>query len=122
MRPTVLGSRVCLRRALDNLLENARQHTPAGSQIEVTLDVDYQSTILMVRDEGPAVPASLRERVFEPFYTTREVGNGLGLAVVRMVAQAHGGTVRFLDGPGGTVRLAIPHQRVLNGLSLQGVP
>ncbi len=54
-----------------------------------------------VRDDGPGVPAALREQIFTPFFTTREKGTGLGLAFVREIVRDHGGDVAVRDAPGG---------------------
>ena len=54
-----------------------------------------------VRDDGPGVPAELREKIFTPFFTTREKGTGLGLAFVREIVRDHGGDVMVRDAPGG---------------------
>jgi len=113
--PTVYGSPLGLKRALANVVDNAVVHSPPGARIQVVLDVDFKFTVLEVRDEGPGIPPGLRDQVFEPFFTTRSNGNGLGLAVVRLVAQSHGGLARFVDCPrGATFRLAIPHQAAAN--------
>jgi signal transduction histidine kinase len=63
-------------------------HAPAGVRIEV-------------RDDGPGVPAELRQQIFTPFFTTREKGTGLGLAFVREIVRDHGGDVVVRDAPGG---------------------
>ena len=54
-----------------------------------------------MRDDGPGVPAALREQIFTPFFTTREKGTGLGLAFVREIVRDHGGDVVVRDAPGG---------------------
>jgi signal transduction histidine kinase len=54
-----------------------------------------------VRDGGPGVPAELREKIFTPFFTTREKGTGLGLAFVREIVRDHGGDVTVDDAAGG---------------------
>jgi signal transduction histidine kinase len=54
-----------------------------------------------VRDDGPGVPAELRESIFTPFFTTREKGTGLGLAFVREIVRDHGGDVIVESAPGG---------------------
>jgi signal transduction histidine kinase len=108
---TLRASRLALLRAIGNVLGNAIEFAPQGSCVRIILDVGEKVSI-EVRDQGPGVPAELRERVFAPFFTTRAGGNGLGLAVAQKVAQQHGGTVRFLDGPGGAVRFELPRSRM----------
>ncbi len=93
-----------LRRALRNLLENARRH--GAGTVSLTLRLQGSQAELRVCDQGPGVPAALRERIFEPFFrlpgaSEREGGVGLGLALVRSIAQRHGGSVHCEDQPGG---------------------
>jgi signal transduction histidine kinase len=93
-----------LRRAIRNLLENARRYSTGDVRVELARDGD--AAVLRVRDHGPGVPVGERERIFEPFYRlagASEVhgGVGLGLALVRSIAQRHHGTVRCEDQPGG---------------------
>ncbi|WP_322033862.1 HAMP domain-containing sensor histidine kinase [Paraburkholderia sp. J76] len=83
-------------RALDNLMINALRHAPAGGHVTVraralTDDGGERRLRLEVIDDGPGVCAAERERIFEPFVTGRPDGSGLGLAVVREIASAHGG-------------------------------
>ncbi|MPW23987.1 sensor histidine kinase [Paraburkholderia sp. CNPSo 3157] len=89
-----------LRRALDNLLLNALRHVGEGGTVTVTVERDWSGECphlrISVSDSGPGVPADQRERIFEPFVTGRADGSGLGLAVVREVASAHGGNA-YLD-------------------------
>ena len=92
----VQGVTKLLRRAVRNLLENARRH--AAGSITVTLAQAGAQALIRVCDRGPGVPADLRERIFEPFYrlpgaTERDGGVGLGLALVKSIAIRHGGTV-----------------------------
>lgn len=105
-----------LRRALDNLLVNALRHASDGGVVTVTA---RRSTLagssclrIEVFDDGPGVPPDRRERIFEPFVTGRPDGSGLGLAVVREVAVAHGGRA-YLDDPskgGACFVIEIPWQ------------
>ena len=104
-RLVVPGDERLLRRALRNLLENARRYGGAG---EITLYAQRQgaSVELRVCDRGPGVPEALRERIFEPFFrlpghAEREGGVGLGLALVKQIALRHGGRVRCEPQPGG---------------------
>ena len=93
-----------LRRLLRNLLENARRH--GAGTVSLTLRLQGAQAEIRVCDQGPGVPAALRERIFEPFFrlpgaSEREGGVGLGLALVRSIAQRHGGSVHCEDRPGG---------------------
>ncbi len=120
------GSARLLRRVLRNLLENARRYGQ-GAQgqvqpIEVEVrhgasKVGVACAEIVVRDHGPGVPVALRERIFEPFYrlpgaSEREGGVGLGLSLVRTIAQRHGGAVRCeaADGGGAQFVLTLPLQ------------
>ena len=99
-------------RAIDNLMLNALQHTPAGGTIEVTIRTGNNTIIFSVEDSGHGVPHSERERMFEPFMTTRVDGTGLGLAIVREIAEAHNGTVRYEPGrQGARFTVELPWQQ-----------
>lgn len=110
----VRARRLALVRALANVMQNAVEHSPEGRRVLVLLGGDGHQVWVEISDEGPGVPAELRERVFEPFFTTRQGGSGLGLAVARAAIEAHGGRVTLESGVGCTVRLALP--RSLTGL------
>ena len=85
-----------MHRALDNLILNAIENTPAGGSIEVAAEHRGDKLCLRVRDTGQGVPEDIRERLFEPFVTGRAEGTGLGLALVREIARAHGGEARLV--------------------------
>jgi len=94
-----------MRQALENLIENAVQHSPARSTITVTLRDDLRFgrriAILAVEDEGPGFVTADLPRVFEPFYTRRTRGTGLGLSIVQKIVEQHGGTVSAMNGQRG---------------------
>ena len=113
--PVLRGHAKLLRRLVRNLLENARRHgVRDGLPAEVTLLLRPAGGgwELVVSDQGPGVPAELRERIFEPFFrlpgaSEREGGVGLGLALVKTIAQRHGGSVRCEDHPGGGAQFVV---------------
>ncbi len=98
--------------ALVNLLDNASQHSPEASPIQVRLATPESGwAAIQVRDAGSGIPADKLDRVFDPFFTTRKAGSGLGLNLVRMIAEKHGGRAAIhnnTDGPGCTVELVLP--------------
>jgi two-component system OmpR family sensor kinase len=104
----VTGDRARLHQVLVNLLANARTHTPAGTRVVTTVAVAGEWVRLRVSDNGPGVPESLQENVFERFARgddsrARAAGStGLGLSIVAAVAQAHGGRVELESRPGET--------------------
>ena len=105
----VRGDPVWLRRALENLLGNALQHSPARSRVVVEVSPAQDAPHrwrTTVTDQGPGVDPAIRERLFERFATTRHGtgGTGLGLAIVRAVAELHGGSAKLRStGPEGAV-------------------
>jgi two-component system OmpR family sensor kinase len=112
----VLGGESRLRQVVDNLLTNARLHTPAGTPVHVRLASEGKRLVLEVSDEGPGVPAEEADRIFERFHrldrsrARSKGGVGLGLAIVRSVVEAHGGTVVYRPRPGGgsLFRVSLP--------------
>ena len=111
-----LCDKMLLRRVLANLVENAVQaaeaaHREPAVRIEVAEEIkDGQSTAcLFVDDNGPGVAAEQRERIFDPYVTTKEHGTGLGLAIVRKIILDHGGDVRAsaVPGPLGGARFIV---------------
>jgi signal transduction histidine kinase len=96
----VQADAVQLRRALLNLARNAVAATRTG-RVQIAAEHQGQVVRIEVRDDGPGVPPELREKIFAPFFTTREKGTGLGLAFVREIVRDHGGEVGVRDAPGG---------------------
>src|SRR5439155_16406454 len=100
----VNGDERLLRRALRNLLENARRY--GGDQVSVLLERSADRALVRVCDRGPGVPEAMRERIFEPFFrlpghAEQAGGVGLGLSLVKQIAERHGGSVRCEARPGG---------------------
>ncbi len=100
-----------VRDALSNLLLNALQATPHGGKVKLNAAASDGELVISVQDSGPGVPVDLRERIWEPFFTTRQRGTGLGLAIVRKRVQEVGGTA-VLDvgrnGGGALFELRVP--------------
>jgi two-component system sensor histidine kinase FlrB len=101
-RPMVAGNRDALRGAVLNLVNNAVQACRDGGTIRVTGHASAGNVVLEVSDDGPGIAADALPRLFEPFFTTRPQGTGLGLAVVRAVVKAHGGSIAVASVPGAT--------------------
>jgi two-component system, OmpR family, sensor kinase len=118
---TVEADRDSLTLALDALIENAVHHTPEDGRIEVGVRRDGQDIVIGVTDSGSGVPSAEMERIFDRFSRTdparsREDGGfGLGLAIVRAIAEAHGGTARVDSDPGqgATFELVLPGSPVV---------
>jgi PAS domain S-box-containing protein len=100
----VLADAQQMKLVLLNLLQNGAQAMRGTGTITISTRADGAFREIYVRDEGPGIPADVREHLFEPFFTTRHRGTGLGLVTARRLMEAHGGTVA-LDCPlgGGTV-------------------
>jgi len=100
-----------LRDALSNLLLNALQATPQGGKVELSAVRSNGDLLIRVQDSGSGVPAELRERIWEPFFTTRQRGTGLGLAIVRKRVQEVGGSAVLNvsgNGRGALFELRVP--------------
>jgi signal transduction histidine kinase len=108
--PRIEGDADALDRVLKNLISNALKYSPAGSCVRVCARTEVGAIAVDVEDEGPGVAADDLMRIFEPYYrspaTARlERGTGLGLAVVKSLVEAHGGTIRAERGAGRGTRM-----------------
>jgi two-component system sensor histidine kinase TctE len=110
----IAGDAFLLREMLNNLLDNAIRYTQAGGQVTVRVIPEGDRMALSVEDNGPGIPESERERVFERFHRllgTGVDGCGLGLAIVREIAQSHGADVSLGPGAAGSgtlVKITFP--------------
>jgi signal transduction histidine kinase len=96
-----------LRQVLVNLVRNAAEAAGAGGKVEVRVVERDGSAEVAVEDSGPGIPPDRRDRLFEPFFTTKPRGTGLGLAVSRAIARAHGGDLGAGAAPAGGARFAL---------------
>lgn len=100
-------------RIVHNLLGNVVRHTPAGTTARVRTRRDGDVAILVVEDDGPGIPATEREQMFEPFVqgphasTAASPGTGVGLSLVRQFVDLHGGTVEVDEAPSGGARFTV---------------
>ena len=103
----VSGDADALRILLDNLLDNALRYSPAGGQVDVSCGQQDSHFFLTVADSGEGIPPNERERVFDRFYRRGgegdgvSTGSGLGLSIVRMIAERHGARVTLADSEAG---------------------
>ncbi|MEM9379499.1 MAG: PAS domain S-box protein [Planctomycetota bacterium] len=114
--PRILADAPVLEDLLSNLVRNAAQAQPEGGVVRLSArPLDAERVEIAVDDEGPGVPVAERENVFRVFRTSKPDGTGLGLPLVRKIAEEHGATVRLTDGESGSglrVVLAWPCEAV----------
>jgi signal transduction histidine kinase len=100
-----------IRRVIGNLIINAAQAVTGEARICVRITQDTGGTLIEVEDNGPGIPAHIRDRIFEPRFTTKATGNGIGLSSCRHIIEVlHGGRLTFesAEGLGTTFRCALP--------------
>jgi signal transduction histidine kinase len=105
--PLLAADETLLQLALSNLLRYALRSSPAGGKVWLALSRAAGGLSLVVEDQGAGLSGVDSQRVFEPFFTSRATGAGLGLAVVRRVVLAHGGTVGVRERDGGGARFEV---------------
>jgi len=112
--PRVEVDRPLLSVALLGLAENALDAMPGGGELLVRAEyaAGGDAIAITLSDSGPGIPRELRERVLEPFFSTRRSGTGLGMSIAVEVVRAHGGSVLLGDRPGGgaEVRVELPRR------------
>jgi signal transduction histidine kinase len=100
-----------IRDALSNLVLNALQATPRGGHVLLETGLNGGDVVFWITDSGPGIPAAMREKIWQPFFTTRQRGTGLGLAIVRKRMQEAGGSARLVasqNGKGARFELRVP--------------
>lgn len=119
--PLIDGDAVQLCQVFTNLLTNAFEAVGGAGRIEVKavleavehdpefLDVQQptQAVVIEVADDGPGIPADLSDRIFNPFFTTKTTGSGLGLPIVRKIVDAHDGRIDLSSEPGRGTRFRV---------------
>jgi nitrogen fixation/metabolism regulation signal transduction histidine kinase len=103
----VSADRLLLSRAVHNLLLNACEASPDGGVVEVRLAMDQGEASVEILDRGPGLAPGVRDRLFEPYVSTKARGSGLGLSLVRDIAAQHGGRVTVRDREGGGARACL---------------
>jgi PAS domain S-box-containing protein len=101
-----------LQQAFINILDNAAQHSPEGSEIQIVIcECEVRVCRTQVIDRGSGIPPEILSRIFEPFFSTRQGGTGLGMSIVKHIVEAHGGTITIMNNdppPGCTVEIRLP--------------
>lgn len=93
--------------AVVNLIRNAREAMPAGGEVMVSTQAEPGAVTIRVTDTGAGIPSEFHGRVFEPYFSTKKTGTGLGLPTVRRVVEEHGGTLSFQSEVGKGTQFSI---------------
>jgi PAS domain S-box-containing protein len=113
--PAVQGDRVLLEQVVFNLVRNAMDAALSGSgerRVTLRTSSDAQLVYLEVSDSGPGVDPALGEHIFDSFVTNKQGGLGMGLAISRSIVEAHAGTLRYANNPGGGATFTFSLARV----------
>jgi signal transduction histidine kinase len=106
--PLVPMDRRRLRQVFENLLKNAIEHSPEGAEVTVTARTSDRATVsIEVADRGSGFAPADLPRVFEPFFTRRRGGTGLGLSLARRIIDEHAGTIRASNRAGGGALMVV---------------
>jgi signal transduction histidine kinase len=97
-----------MRRVLTNLCANAVEASlPTRARIHLGISRTRDRAVLTVSDEGPGIDRAVRERIFDPYFTTKGTGTGLGLAIVKKIVLQHGGEIQAGERPGGGASFSV---------------
>jgi len=106
--PVLLGHYDPLRRAFSNILRNAAEASAERGALDITVAPDGDDGVrIEICDRGPGVPDEIAGRIFDPYFTGKPGGTGLGLALVKQTVEMHGGTIRLVQTPGGGATFVI---------------
>lgn len=94
-------------RVFVNLVQNAIEAADRAVQVRLASRIDGSKVVVTVTDDGPGVSGEVRDKLFDPYFTTKSSGTGLGLAICRRLIEAHGGTIRLVSTRAGETQFAI---------------
>ena len=108
----VIGDPMLLGQTIMNLVLNAIEAMPEPGTVSIKFgsppgESDAKQFHLIVRDTGPGIPSNVLDRIFNPFFTTKDTGTGLGLSIVHRVVEAHGGTIHASNAEGGGAKFEV---------------
>jgi signal transduction histidine kinase len=108
--PEIMGDAPMLHQSFLNLFINAMQAMPEGGRIGVGIRVEGGSVRVEIEDSGQGIPLDLLDKIWDPFFTTKDKGTGLGLGIVKNIVEAHGGSIRIAnrDPRGARVTIDLP--------------
>ena len=100
-----------------NILLNAIQSMPGGGRILVEISVNDQRVSIHFDDDGQGIPPENINKIWDPFFTTKEQGTGLGLGIVKNIIESHGGSIQIVNRPvsGARVTVELPLERKATG-------
>ena len=112
--PEIQADPGLLYQAFLNILMNAMQAMPQGGAIYIELSARGHTMTIIFSDEGPGIPDKTLDKIWEPFFTTKDTGSGLGLPIVKKIIEGHGGIIEVENGPkkGALVTITLPAERV----------
>lgn len=108
--PEIMADSDMLYQAFLNIFINAMQAMPDGGEIHVEIGSSDNMIEILIKDEGEGVPDNILEKIWDPFFTTKEKGTGLGLGIVKNIIQSHEGSIRIENRPsrGAAVIIQLP--------------
>jgi len=111
--PAITADADMLYQAFLNIMINAMQAMPNGGTINVRIALENEGILISFADEGEGIPEELLEKIWDPFFTTKEQGTGLGLGIVKNIVQAHDGEIEIENEPshGSQIIVRLPVQR-----------
>lgn len=107
---SIIADEVLLRQAITNIFTNAVESMPDGGNLDIELICVHDRVEIIIMDSGLGIPEDIKQKIFLPFYTSKQKGIGLGLAIVQKVIVSHGGSIEVnsKEGEGTTFRIILP--------------
>jgi signal transduction histidine kinase len=97
-----------IHQVVQNLVRNAIEASPRGGQVDVVVQTGDHDIAIRVKDHGPGIPPAVLQRIYEPFFTTKEGGTGMGMAIVHSLVSLHGGEIHVRSDDGTEFAIRLP--------------